>query len=285
MPKVVGPTIPRWQLGEQLGRLRKAAGIEESEVAEKLACSESKIKKIEAGYVGMNRAELLVMLDMFGVDDPRDREAMIELQKRGKQRGWWAQFGMVPPQFATFLSLESSATTIRIFEPLMVHGLLQTEDYTRAIARSYVPSVSAEEIERQVKIRLGRQAQVAADPPETWIVLDEAVLHRVVGGPGVMKEQLRHILDTCAAAEWLTLQVLPFSHGSHPGELGAFTLFDFEEDVHSPVVYVEGQAGGLYLERESDLRRCNLAYKHLTAAALSPPESIKLIAAVARTLD
>ncbi len=139
VPKVVGPTIPRWQLGEQLGQLRRAAGVEESEVAEKLACSESKIKKIEAGYVGMNRAELLVMLDMFGVNDPQDRENLIELQKRGKQRGWWAQFGMVPTQFATFLSLESSATTIRIFEPLMVHGLLQTEDYTRAIVSSHTP--------------------------------------------------------------------------------------------------------------------------------------------------
>ncbi len=116
-------------------------------------------------------------------------------------------------------------------------------------------------------------------------MLDEAVLHRVVGGPAVMKTQLQHILDTCKEAKWLTLQVVPFSHGSYTGGLGAFTLFDFEDDIHSPVVYVEGQAGSLYLERESDLRRCNLAYNHLTAAALSPPESIKLIAAVARTLD
>jgi hypothetical protein len=135
-----------------------------------------------------------------------------------------------------------------------------------------------------VQIRLARQERVTADPPEIWMVLDEAVLHRVVGGSAVMREQLKHILETCKAAPWLTLQVIPFGHGSHPGVLGAFTTFDFPEEVHSPVVYVEGPAGGLYLEREADLRRCNLAYNHMTAAALSPPESAKLIAAVARSL-
>jgi hypothetical protein len=212
------------------------------------------------------------------------RGDLIELQKRGKERGWWSQFGMVPQQFATFLGLESSATQIRIFEPLMVHGLLQTQEYTRALVSSQLPGVRAEEIERQVQIRLARQERVTADPPEIWMVLDEAAVRRVVGGPAVMREQLEHILEMCESASWLTLQVVPFGHGSHPGMLGAFTMFDFPEEVHSPVVYVEGLAGALYLEREADLRRCHLAYNHMTAAALSPPESAKLIAAVAASL-
>ncbi|WFE29441.1 helix-turn-helix transcriptional regulator [Solwaraspora sp. WMMD791] len=282
VPKVVGPTIPRWQLGEELTRLRRAANLTEADVADKLGCSESKIKKVEAGYVGTNRAELLVMLDMYGVTDEAARNDMIELQKRGKERGWWSKFGMVPQQFATFLSLESSATSIRVFEPLMVHGLLQTEDYTRAIVSTHTPGLTPDEIERQVQIRRARQERIFADPPQTWIILDEAVLHRRVGGTDAMRAQLTHILDTVKANRWLTLQVVPYSHGSYPGELGAFTIFDFEEDIHSPVVYVEGQAGGLYLERDADLRRCNLAYNHITAAALSPPESAKLITALTR---
>lgn len=284
MPKVVGPTIPRWQLGEEIGRLRRAADVTEAEVADKLGCSESKIRKVEAGYVGVNRAELLVMLDMFGVKDDHVRDALIELQKRGKERGWWSKFGMVPQQYATFLGLESSAKTIRIFEPLTVHGLFQTEAYARAIASTHTPGIATAEVERQVQIKLARQQRVLADPPELWLMLDEAALHRLVGGAEVMKAQLKHLVDLSKSAEWLTLQVVPYSHGGYPGQFGAFTMFEFEEEVHSPVVYVEGQAGSLYLEREADLRRCTLTYTHMTAAALSPPESAKLIAAVARSI-
>jgi transcriptional regulator with XRE-family HTH domain len=284
MPKVVGPTIPRWQLGEEIGRLRRAAGITEAQVADKLGCSESKIRKVEAGYVGVNRAELLVMFDMFAVTDEQVRDNLVELQKRGKERGWWSQFGMVPAQFATFLSLESSATTLRIFEPLTIHGLFQTEEYARAIVSAHTPGLATDQVERQVQIKVARQQRVLADPPAIWLLLDEAALHRQVGGPQVMKTQLNRLTDLALSAEWLTLQIVPYSHGAHPGQLGAYTMFEFPDDVHSPVVYVEGQAGGLYLERDADLRRCTLTYNHMTAAALSPPESAKLIAALARTI-
>lgn len=284
MAKVVGPTIPRWQLGEELARLRRAAGVVEAEVGEKLGCSESKVRKLEAGYVGVNRAELMVMLDMYGVADEELRERLFEYQKLGKQRGWWSQFGQVPPQFATYLSLESSAETIRVFEPLLVHGLLQTEDYARTIAAAHTPGLADDQVERQVQIRLARQQRVLDDPPELWIILDEAALHRPVGGVDVMKAQLKRLVEVAKNPGRINLQVVPYAHGSYPGELGAFTIFEFDEDVHSPVVYVEGQAGSLYLERASDLARCNLAYNHMTAAALSPAQSARLIAAVANTL-
>jgi hypothetical protein len=120
-----------------------------------------------------------------------------------------------------------------------------------------------------------RQARVfGEDPPELWVILDEAVLHRVVGGQDVMRNQLKHLV---AMSHQINLQVVPFAHGGYPGTLGAFTIFGFPEKVHSPVVYVEGPAGNLYMERDDDLRRCNAAYTHMTAAALSPPESRKLM--------
>jgi transcriptional regulator with XRE-family HTH domain len=284
MPKVVGPTIPRWQLGEELARLRRGADATEVDVAEKLGCSESKIRKLEAGYVGVNKAELIVMLDMYGVADDKLRERLFEYQRLGKQRGWWSQFGQVPTQFATYLSLESSATTIRVFEPLIVHGLLQTEDYTRAIVRAHTPGLEPDQVERQVQIRMARQQRISEDPPELWVILDEAALHRPVGGVDVMEAQLKHLADSAKNAGRISLQIVPYNHGSYPGELGAFTIFEFDDDVHSPVVYVEGQAGSLYLERAADLVRCNLAYNHMTAAALSPAESAKLINSVAKTL-
>ncbi|MGH3647187.1 MAG: helix-turn-helix domain-containing protein [Micromonosporaceae bacterium] len=282
MSKVSGPTIPRWQLGQELSRLRDAAGLTAADVAEKLDCSESKVKKLEAGYVGVIKAELMLMLDLYQVDQAA-QDSLFELQKLGKQRGWWSKFGRVPNSFGTFLGLESSATSIRIFEPLMVHGLLQTEDYATALQSTIAPGSTAEQVERQVKIRMARQERVlhGDEPPELWVVLDEAVLRRAVGDAEVMHRQLDHLR---AVSEQVTLQVVPFNHGGHPGAFGAFTVFDFDDEIRSSVVYVECQAGGLYLERSVDLQRCNVAYNHLTAAALSPPRSAKLIEAARRDM-
>lgn len=280
MPRPIGPTIPRWQLGEQLSRLRDKAQVSQSQIAQRLGCSVSKIQKIEAGEVGMIKVELEVMLTEYKIADEQMRGELTELQRLGKQRGWWSKFGAVPSPFATFLGLESAATTIKAFEPMVVHGLLQTEDYARAIAGTVALTSDDEQRERQVRIRMQRQETVfSEDPPEVWVILDEAVLRREVSGPAVMAGQLKHLLKL---PKWITVQVVPFSSGSYPGTLGAMTIFEFEERLHTPVVYVEGQAGNLYLEKEDDLRRCNLAYNHMTASALSKQESARLIAAVAR---
>jgi transcriptional regulator with XRE-family HTH domain len=280
MPKPIGPTIPRWQLGEQLARMRDAAGVSQAQIADRLGCSVSKVQKIEAGDVGIVRAELLLMLDVYGVSDAEVRDSFQELQRLGKQRGWWSTFGQVPAPFATFLGLESAATRIQVFEPMMVYGLLQTEDYARAIAETCDPGLTEDQIERQVKLRMERQQRVLdEDPPELWVILDEAVLYREVGGKDVMAAQLKHL---AAMAKRMTLQVVPLSHGGYPGVRGALTIFEFDERMHSPVVYVEGQAGNLYMEKAEDLRRCTVVYNHLTAAALSKQESVKLITAVAR---
>jgi len=283
MSRPIGPTIPRWQLGEQLGRLRERARVSQAQIAERLGCSVSKIQKIEAGEVGMVRVELEAMLVEYKITDEQMRAELLELQRLGKQRGWWSKFGAVPAPFATFLGLESAAVRIRAFEPMVVHGLLQTEDYARAIAGTVSLTSEEEQRERQVRIRMERQEKVfGEDPPEVWVILDEAVLRRNVGGPGVMGNQLRHLLKLPTS---VTVQVVPFSSGGYPGTLGAMTIFEFEERLHTPVVYVEGQAGNLYLEKEDDLRRCNLAYNHMTASALSKQESAKLIAAVARQFE
>ncbi|NJC71247.1 helix-turn-helix domain-containing protein [Planosporangium thailandense] len=280
MPKPIGPTIPRWQLGEQLARMRETAGISQAEIADRLGCSVSKVQKIEAGDVGIVRAELLLMLDVYGVTDAEVRDSLMELQRLGKQRGWWSTFGQVPAPFATFLGLESAATAIRVFEPLVVYGLLQTEDYARAIAETWDGGVLAEEqVDRQVKIKLERRQRVLDEhAPDLWVILDEAVLHREVGGKAVMAAQLKHL---ASMAKRMTLQVVPFERGGYPGLRGALTIFEFDERMHSPVAYVEGQGGNLYMEKAEDLRRCAVAYNHITATALSKQESVKLIMAVA----
>ena len=283
MPRPIGPTIPRWQLGEQLSRLRDRARVSQGQIAERLGCSVSKIQKIEAGEVGVVKAELEAMLTAYHLTDERMREELFELQKLGKQRGWWSKLGSVPTPFATFLGLESAATRIKVFEPMVVHGLLQTEEYARAIAGTVALTSDEEQRERQVRIRMQRQEMVfAEDPPEISVVLDEAVLHRQIGGPQVMCTQLKHLLEPPPS---VTVQVVPFESGGYPGTLGALTIFEFEAHMHTPVVYVEGQAGNLYLEREDDLRRCNVAYNHMSASALGEQDSHDRIAAVARRYE
>jgi transcriptional regulator with XRE-family HTH domain len=278
--KPIGPTIPRWQLGEQLAHLRDSVGRSQADVAGTLGCSVSKVQKIEAGDVGVVRAELLLMLDLYGVTDEGVRDELLQLQRLGKQRGWWSTFGQVPAPFATFLGLESAARAIHIFEPLMVTGLLQTEDYARAIAETCDPGLTQEQVEKQVKLRIERQQRVLdTDPPETWVILDEAAIRRQVGGPGVMAAQLRKLQSL---AKTLTIQVVPFTHGSYPGVRGGLTIFEFDERMHSPVAYVESHAGNLYMERPEELRWCSVTFRHMTAIALSKQDSLKMITSAAR---
>lgn len=280
MPKPIGPTIPRWQLGEQLSRLRDEASVSQTQIAARLGCSISKIQKIEAGEVGVVRAELEAMLAAYHVDDERMQGELLELQKLGKQRGWWSKFGAVPSTFSTFLGLQSAAITIKAFEPMVVHGLLQTERYCRAIARACTVGITEEEVELQVRIRLKQQEQAfGEEAPDLRVLLDEGVLHREIAERAVMADQLQRLTKL---PKHVTLQVVPFRSGGNPGLLGAFTIFEFDESMHTPVVYVEGQAGNLYLKKESDLRRCIRSYNDMTAAALSKQESAKLIAVVAR---
>jgi hypothetical protein len=284
VPRASGPTIARWQLGSQLKHLRETAKITQQQIADVLGCSESKIYKIEAGDVGINRGDLLVMLDRYQVadDDPR-RDTAFDLQRQGKQRGWWAKYGNLPSNYSMYVGLESAATEVKTFALAVVPGLLQTEDYASAITTAAFPD-QPDETQRRVQLRMARQACLTEDPPlQLWAIVDEAVLHRRTGGEQVMHAQLRHLI-TMSNQPNITIQVLPYSEGAHPGTTGSFSILDFPDGVHSPVAYIVSQAGDVYLERDDDMRRITLTYTHLQTAALSPSKSRDLIAATAREL-
>jgi transcriptional regulator with XRE-family HTH domain len=284
VPRASGPTIARWQLGSQLKGMREAAKITQLQIAEVLGCSESKIYKIESGDVGINRGDLLVMLDRYKVaEDDARRETAFDLQRQGKQRGWWSKYGNLPSNYSMYVGLEGAATEVKNFELAVVPGLLQIESYARAVVAAAWPHDQAE-VERRVELRMARQACLTEDPPlKFWAVVDEGVLHRRTGGDEVMHAQLRHLIETSRQPN-VTIQVLPFSEGHHPGTTGSFSILEFPEGVHSPVAYVLSQAGDVYLEREDDMRRVTLTYTHLQTAALSASKSRDLIAAIAREL-
>lgn len=279
-----GPTIARWQLGGQLRQLREKAAVDHAEIAAELGCSASKIYKIESGDVGTSRSDVIVMLNRYGITDERQRQTALDLQKQGKERGWWAKYGQLPNPYSMYIGLESAATAIRNFELAAVPGLLQTEDYTRALFDQQRLNDSPEELSRRLQVRMARQECLVEDPPvQLWAIIDEGALRRVVGGPAVMRAQLEHLV-TLSQRNNINVQALPFSEGAHPGMLGSVSVLEFPEEVHTPVAYVESFAGDVYLEKEEDMRRVTVAYTHLHSSALSAAKTRDLIAAIAHEL-
>ena len=192
--------------------------------------------------------------------------------------------GWNPNPYEVYIGLEAGAASIRNFEPVVVPGLLQTADYAREIFRNGPVELDPEEVERLLEVRLARQEILAReDRPRLWAVIDEAVIHRVVGGVSVMRGQLRHLAE-CAQQGKTTIQVVPYRAGAHAGTTGPFVILDYAEATDPDVVYVETLAGDIYLEEPSDVERYTIAFDRLRAAALHPDESVQLIERLARAL-
>ncbi|PXY33052.1 transcriptional regulator [Prauserella sp. PE36] len=282
MTRGQGPTVRRRRLASELRRLREAADLTIDEVGEKLECSASKVSRIETGHVGVTPRDARDMLELYGVRGD-EQEALVQLAREARKRGWWHAYNEVFT--GTFVGLEADASSLRAFQALLVPGLLQTRRYAHAVIRAMRPDAEDTEIGRRVAARMERQ-QLLRDPhpPEYWAVIDEAVLHREVGGTEVMAEQLARLLEV-AQLPHVTIQVVPFNAGAHPGMEGPFLILGFPEQADHDVVYVDSTSTGLYLELEADVRRYALMFDHLRAAALKPDDSIQVIVDAGRRYD
>jgi transcriptional regulator with XRE-family HTH domain len=275
----VGPTVRRRRLGSELRRLRESRGIRLEAVADRLGLAPSTLSRIETGKAPTRTAYLNSMFELYGVDDPGQRQVLLDMAREGHRKGWWAVWdGVLPTGFGIYVGLEAEAASLRVYEAQVVHGLLQTEDYARAVMSTVRRRQTAEEIERLVKLRMQRQdVLMRADPLELWIILDEAVLRRLVGPSSLMRQQLDHLYE---ASQWpnVTLQVLAFSSGIHPAMGGPFAIIEFPERLDSDVVYTEGVTGQAYIEeREDEVRVRSEAFDLLRATALPPADSAQLI--------
>jgi hypothetical protein len=217
------------------------------------------------------------------VTDEGVLEKFVALVRQSNTPDWWTKYNdILPGWFETYLGLESAASTIRSFEIQFVHGLFQTEDYARAVTRPGRKGAPAGEIEGWVRLRLNRQALHARQkPPRIWSVMDEAVLRRPVGGPAVMRAQLRHLIKA-AAMPHVTLQVVPFSRGRHAAESGSFTVLRFAERDLPDVVYLEQLTGAIYLDQRSDVEQYLEVVDELSGEALTPDATTRFIEQVAR---
>jgi transcriptional regulator with XRE-family HTH domain len=280
-----GPTVRRRRLGGELRRLRDSAGYKLEEVAGMLGVAPSTLSRIETGKAPTKSAYLSQLLELYQVTDAGQRQILVDMAREGHRKGWWAAYDdVLPSGLGVYVGLEAEASGLRSYEIGVVHGLLQTTDYARAILRASAPRHTADQIERLVDLRMERQRRLDDDPPlDLWVIHDEAVIRRTVGGPVVMRHQLAHLL-VAAGLPGVTLQVLPFDTGAHAGHDGPFSIVEFHDRSDSEVVYVESTAGPIYLEKDREVRASAEVFDRLRAAALPPEASLDLVSKAAREL-
>ncbi|MFB9234712.1 helix-turn-helix domain-containing protein [Plantactinospora siamensis] len=272
------PTIRRRRLGAELRRRRETAGVTIESVAEELECSASKISRIETGHTSATPRDVRDMLRIYGVVGAESDE-LVQIAREARQKGWWHPYSTVLT--GAYVGMEAAASSIRAYEQQVVPGLLQTEEYAKAMIRAARPDIADEEVDQRVRVRLGRQSLLSQDDPiDLWVVLDEAVVSRPVGGDTVMRTQLARLVEAAELPN-VTLQILPFEAGGHAGMDGTFTILDFPEAGDPDVVYAENATGGLFLEKSEELQKYIFIFDHIRAAAIPPEESVALIAKLA----
>ena len=276
------PTVRERRLARVLRHLREEADLTIEEVAEKLEMSASTVSRIETAQVGVRPRDLGFLLELYEVSET-DRDQLLQIARERRQQRWWQEYADLPN--IAVAGLEDDASTIVQFSALLVPGLLQTEAYARAVLEAIRLDAKPVDIERRLQLRIHRQALLTSEhPPEYWVVLDEAALRREVGGPAVMAEQLGRLIEVAKLPN-VTLQVLPFTSGEHPGMDGDFTILHYRESADPDVVYIENTGGDMYLEEREVTRRYNKLFDHLRAAAQNPGESIRTLGVIQSQLN
>lgn len=273
------PTIRLRRLAAEMRRLRESSEMSREEVSERTSVNEATIYRLETARVRRpQKRTLMALLDLYGVVDPH-RAELLELGRKAEQQGWLQPYhAELPEEYTTYIGFEAEARSVNNYESLFVPGLLQTEAYAHAVITGVLPMASESEVEQRVRARMERQ-RLLTEPGtlKLWAILDEAALHRQVGRPGLMRAQLVHLIKVANEPN-VTLQVIPYSAGSHPGMPGSFVLMDFPNPVDQDVVYIDTMAGDLFLEKEADLRRYRLLFEHLRAVASSLDETTRMLA-------
>ena len=279
----LGPTVLRMMLGNQLHRLREAAGVSPDQAGYEIRASRSKISRMENGRVGFKERDVADLLTLYGITDEQKRAGVLTLARQANIPGWWSKYGdVLADWFEAYLGLEGAASVIRTFELQFLHGLFQTEAYARAVTRLGHRAAPPEEIDRRVSLRLKRQDLLTRpDPPQVWSVIDEAALRRPVGGRAVMRAQLNRLIEV-AALPHVTIQVVPFGRGGHAAASGSFTILRFAEPELPDIVYIEQLTSALYLDNRDDVDHYLEVMNNLSAEALTPDGTARFLSETTR---
>ncbi|MDT9697183.1 helix-turn-helix transcriptional regulator [Streptomyces sp. P17] len=281
MASNVNPTVRRRRLGQELRRLRELKGMTAEEVAERLLVSQSKISRLENGRRSISQRDVRDLCGVYEVEDVRIVDSLMQMAKDSRQQGWWHSFGDIP--YSVYIGLETDAASLRVYDPQVVPGLLQTKSYAEALISGALPEVAPTDVDKRVQVRLRRQERISApeNPLRLWAVLDEAALRREVGSRHVMIEQLEHLIEMSRLPH-VTVQLIPFAMGAHPGVSGQYAILEFPDAADSSVVYIEGVTSDLYLEKAQDVQKYSVMYEHLRAQALNADQSREFIANAAK---
>ena len=279
-----GSMMRRILLGSQLRRLRESRGVTREEAGYSIRASESKISRMELGRVSFKERDVADLLTLYEVKGD-DRDALLALVREANVAGWWHGYGdLLPGWFQTYVGLEEAATHIRTFEVQFVHGLVQTEQYATAVVSHGLPAATPDEVARRVDLRMRRQRILTAEnAPTFFAVHDEATLHRPFGGREAMRGQLHRLLELSEQPN-VVMQIMPFGHGGHAAEGGAFTLLGFPEPDLPDVVYLEQLTSALYIDKREEVAQYARVMERLRADGLPPDRSRDLITAILRDM-
>jgi transcriptional regulator with XRE-family HTH domain len=279
------PTVRRRIVGAQLRRLREAAGVTRRRAADTIKAPEAKLGRIELGRVGIDEDDVVKLLELYGIHERHERDALLTIVREAGLPGWLQAYSnSVPAWFRPYVDLEEAAAVIRTYEVQFVPGLLQTEAYARAVIRQGMSDPRSSEIERRVELRMRRQNILSRpNPTRLWAVIDETALRRPIGGPEVTRAQLR-ALHEAARLEHVTVQVMPFRVGGHAGEAGAFTILRFPEPELPDIAYIEQLTGAMYLEKDDDMDHYGATMERLCVQSASREESMDLISKIIREI-
>ena len=280
-----GPTVLRMLLGAQLRRLRDHAGITRDDAGYHIRASGSKISRMELGRVSFKERDVIDLLEYYGVTDLAEREKLVQLTREANATPWYQKFqDVVPDWFHVFVGLEEAAQLIRVYEVQFVPGLLQTEEYARAIIAQGRPGVDPDEIERTVALRMGRQKLLTREnPPRYWVIMDEAALRRPMGGREVHVAQIERLIDLVGEPN-ITLQVMPFRYGGHAADGGAFTIMRFPETDLPDVVYMEYLTGAHYIDKPEEVERYAAVMERLSVAGTSPDRTREILSGMLKEI-
>jgi len=279
------PTVLRVVLGKRLADLREKAGVSYEEAARALDVTHATVRRMEKAEVGLKIPYVEKLLATYGIADPAEVEGFLNLAREANRPGWWHRYRDVLPEwFSAFVSLEGEAHVIRAYEPHYVPGLLQTEEYARAVLHAGLPNAPEDVVARGVALRTERQALLTGpNPPLLWVVIDEAVLRRPIGGPQVMRAQVDRLIEACAMPQ-VRLQVIPFAAGPHPAMYGPFHIFRFQIKELPDMVCAESLVGAVYFDERQDVSTYLEALDRMCAQAVPPDGTPAFLAGVRKEI-
>ena len=277
------PLVQRRRLRAELKKARQTSGLTQDQVAGEMDWSMSKIIRIESGSSGISANDLKALLQLYGVKDPGQVDSLVALARAARERSWWSAYRDVAPQsLLQLIEYESEAHAVRQFETLFIPGILQTEDYARAVLQNhYDEGPGSDQLRALVELRTRREDLFDAENgPSFHFILDEAVVRRLVVGPSVMRRQLRRLIEVANKPN-ITIEIIPFSAGLHAGMKGPFEIIEFTDPSDSDIVFMESPRGDIISDDPEEILKYREAFEGLVKASLGPRDSLTLVATIA----